>query len=126
MFCGRGYNGLKSMYAQTKRVPQERPKGQKEVGSSKMTNLELTYFLNGPRPKAVGFIYFNQSPLNMMFFISSEKLFSFLRYSQFCPDFFGYIGKQLDKKAKVNFKIYDVANWNTKSYNKHIARYFKK
>ena len=91
-----------------------------------MTNLELTHFLNGPRPKAVGFIYFNQNPLNMMFFISSEKLFSFLRYSQFCPDFFSYIGKQLDRKAKVNFKIYDVTNWNTKSYNKHIARYLKK
>ena len=91
-----------------------------------MTNLELTYFLNGPRPKAVGFIYFNQNPLNMMFFISSEKLFSFLRYLQFCPDFFCYIGKQLDKKTKVNFRIYDVTNWNTNNCNKHIARYLKK
>ena len=61
-----------------------------------------------------------------MFFISSEKLFSFLRYLQFCPDFFGYIGKRLDKKAKVNLEIYDVTNCKIKNYNKHIARYLKK
>ena len=90
-----------------------------------MTNLELTYFLNGPRSKAVGFIYINQNPLNM-FFISSEMLFCFLRYLQFCSDFFCYIGKQLDKKTKVNLKIYDVTNWNTSNYNKHITRYLKK
>ena len=33
---------------------------------------------------------------------------SFLRYINFCPDFFGYVGKRLHKKAKVNFKINDV------------------
>ena len=43
-----------------------------------------------------------------MFFISCQKFFSFARYLSFCPDFFGHVGKQLDKKAKVNFKIYDV------------------
>ena len=36
------------------------------------------------------------------------------------------IGKSFDKKGKVNFKIHDVANWNTKNYNKHIAKYLKK
>ena len=61
-----------------------------------------------------------------MFFISPEKLFSFLRYLQFCPDFFGYIGKRLDKKPKVNLEIYDATNWKIKNYNKHIARYLKK
>ena len=40
--------------------------------------------------------------------------------------FFGYIGKQLDEKAKVNFKIYDATNRNTRNYNKLIARYLKK
>ena len=40
--------------------------------------------------------------------------------------FFGYLEKRLDKKAKVNCKIYDVTNWNTNNYNKHIARYLKK
>ena len=26
---------------------------------------------------------------------------------------------------KVNFKIYDVADWETNNYNKYIAQYFK-
>ena len=30
---------------------------------------------------------------------------------------FGYIEKRLDKKAKVNFKIY---NWPTNNYNAHF------
>ena len=30
---------------------------------------------------------------------------------------FGYIEKRLDKKAKVNFKIY---NWPTNNYNTHF------
>ena len=29
---------------------------------------------------------------------------------------FGYIGKWLDKEARVNFKIYDVTDWTTNSY----------
>ena len=39
----------------------------------------------------------------------------------FCPDFFGHGEKRLDKKAKVYSKIYDVTNWETNSYNTHIA-----
>ena len=46
-------------------------------------------------------------------------IFKFL----FC--LFGHLGKRLDKKAKVNFKIQDVTNWTTDNYNKHIARYLK-
>ena len=56
-------------------------------------------------------------------FISSQKL---LRYLRFCLVFFGYVGKQLDKKAKVNFKVYGVTNWNKNYYNNHIVRYLKK
>ena len=37
-----------------------------------------------------------------------------------------HVCKRLDKKAKVNFKIYNVANWITNNYNTHIARYLKK
>ena len=50
-------------------------------------------------------------------FISSEKLSSFLRYLNFCPDFFGHIEKRLDKKTKVNLKIYDAKDWQTNNYN---------
>ena len=48
-----------------------------------------------------------------------------LKIFTFFPDFFRYVGKLLDKKATVNFKIYDVASWSTNNYNKHIARYLK-
>ena len=37
---------------------------------------------------------------------------------------FGAVGKRLDKKVKVKFKIYDVANWETN--DSHTARYLKK
>ena len=29
-------------------------------------------------------------------------------FKKLCPDFAGHVVKQLDKKAKVNFKIYGV------------------
>ena len=61
-----------------------------------------------------------------MLFISSSKHFSFLRYLCFLPDFFGFAGKRLDKKAKVILKIYDALKWNTHNYNKHTARYLRK
>ena len=53
--------------------------------------------------------------------LSVLKIFTF-----FFPDFFGYIKKRIDKKAKVNFKIYDITNWNTNNNNTHIAEYLKK
>ena len=56
-----------------------------------------------------------------MLFISIEKLFSVLRQSNFCPYIFGYVGKQLDKKAKVHFKIYVTISWETNNYSPHIA-----
>ena len=102
-------------------------KSVKGGGESKKDKFRAYLLFELPPSKSSWFyLLHNQNPLNKMFFISSEKLFSFLRYLQFFPDSFGHIGKQLDKKSKVNFKIYDVTNWNTKNYNKHIVRYFKK
>ena len=42
------------------------------------------------------------------------KCFTFLRYLHFCPDF---LEKRLDKKAMINFKIYDVTDWTINNYN---------
>ena len=53
-------------------------------------------------------------------FIPSKKLFLFLRYLNFCPGFFGSVGKWFDKKAKVSFKIYDVIIWETNNSNTHV------
>ena len=39
---------------------------------------------------------------------------------------FGYVEERLNKKAKVNFKIYNVTDWTTNTYNTHIAQYLKK
>ena len=49
------------------------------------------------------------------------EIFTFLRYL-----LFGYVEKRLDKKAMVNFKIYDVADWATNNYNTHITQYVTK
>ena len=38
----------------------------------------------------------------------------------------GHFEKRLDKKTKVNFKIYDVTTWETNNYNTHIAHHHKK
>ena len=45
----------------------------------------------------------------------------FLRYLSFCSDFFGHVEKLLDEKAKVNFKISDVIDWEKNDYNAHIT-----
>ena len=39
------------------------------------------------------------------FICFDESFFLLLRYLNFCPDFFGHVGKRLDKKVKVNFKF---------------------
>ena len=41
----------------------------------------------------------------------STKIFKFLSW------LFGHVGKWLDKKIKVNFKIYDVTIWEIDKYN---------
>ena len=61
-----------------------------------------------------------------MLFISSKMLFSLLRCLCFCPGFFGHVRKWLDKKAKVDSKVYDVTEWETNNYNKYTAQYLKK
>ena len=48
-----------------------------------------------------------------MFFILSKKLFSFLWHSNTFSDFFGSAEKRLDQKDEVNFKIYDLINYET-------------
>ena len=58
-----------------------------------------------------------------MLLILRQKLFWLLIYLNFSPDFFGDVGKRLDKKAKVNFKNCDVADWETNNYKTHLVLY---
>ena len=62
--------------------------------------------------------------LNNAFYFILKALFVLKIFTFFHK--FGYVGKWLDKKARVIFKICDVTNWNTKNDNKHVARYLKK
>ena len=49
-----------------------------------------------------------------------------LKVFTFLSRLFGYVEKRFDKKAMVNFKIYDVTDWTTNNYNTRIIQYRKK
>ena len=53
------------------------------------------------------------------------KALSALEIFKFLSRRFVYVGKRLDKKVMVNFKIYDVTDWITDNYNAHIIQYLK-
>ena len=59
------------------------------------------------------------------FYFMLKALFV-LKIPKSLPWYFGYVKKWLDNKAKVNFEIYDVADWQTNNYTTHIAQYLKK
>ena len=71
-----------------------------------------------------------ESTLNLMknafYFILALKALFFLRYIDFCRDFFGHVGKHLNKKVKGIFKIYDFINWEINNFKTHSAQYLKK
>ena len=57
----------------------------------------------------------------------SLKTLFVVKVFEFSSSLFGHIEKRLDKKAKVNFKNYDVINWETSYYKiLHITQYLKK
>ena len=59
------------------------------------------------------------------FYLMSKVLFV-LKIFKFFSCLFGPVGKLVDMKAKVNFKIYDVTDWQANNYNTHITQYLKK
>ena len=69
----------------------------------------------------------NESPLKIMknTFCLILKAFFVLEIFTFLSWLFGFVGKALDKKAMVHFKIHDVKDW-TNNYNTHIVQSFKK
>ena len=78
--------------------------------------------------KKFAFIYFNESLLKMMenaFYFMLKFLFV-LEIFTFLSWLFVYVEEPLNKKAMVDFKIYDVTDWITNSYNTHIEKYLKK
>ena len=49
------------------------------------------------------------------------KTLCVLKIFTFLSRLFGYAEKRLDKKAKNNFKIYDVTDWTAINYNTYIV-----
>ena len=43
-------------------------------------------------------------------------------YLNFCPYFFGHVGKWIGKKAKFELETYNVTAWETNNSNTHIAQ----
>ena len=60
-----------------------------------------------------------------IFYFTLKALFV-LETFQFSFWIFGHVEKRRNKKAKVNFEIYDVTNWTTNNFDTYIARYPKK
>ena len=48
---------------------------------------------------------------------------SLLKIFTFWSRLFGHVEKQLDQRNKVNYKIYDVATWETNNYKAYIGKY---
>ena len=87
----------------------------------------LLYLKSGSHLPKFFFIYFNKSLLKIMKYASY-----FVLKALFVVDIFkflswlsGYVEKRLDKKAMVNFKIYDVTDWTTNNRKTYIAQYLK-
>ena len=59
------------------------------------------------------------------FYFTLKGLFV-LKIFKFLSSFFGHVEKQLNKRGKINFKIYDVTAWLTNNRNTHIAQYLTK
>ena len=64
--------------------------------------------------------------------VSFANAFSFTLKARFVPKIFqflsqrfGHVGKLVDQKDKVNFKIYGVTTWKINNCNTHIAQYIK-
>ena len=58
------------------------------------------------------------------FYFNLKSLFV-LEIFRFLSQLFGYVGKRLDKKVMIDFKVYDVTYWMTVNYNAHIMQYLK-
>ena len=70
----------------------------------------------------------SESPLKKIrnaFYFTLKALFV-LKIFKFLSWLFGHLGKRLDQKDQVNFKISDVKTWLTNNYNTHFYQYLTK
>ena len=64
------------------------------------------------------FVTWNPFKHDEQYFLFHLKNYFCSEDLNFCSNFFGYIGKQLDKRASVSLKIYDVTTWKKNNDNK--------
>ena len=84
----------------------------KNISFSFLVSVFLFFcFIETPTKVMKNVFYFMLKPIFVL------KIFNFL-------SLFSHVRKQLDKKTKNNFKVYDIADW-TANYNTHIAQYPK-
>ena len=78
--------------------------------------------------KKLSFICFSEKPFknNKKCILFHLKNSFVIKMFNFCSDFSGHVGKRLDKKTKVNFKIYDLVNWERNNYITQFAQYLMK
>ena len=69
-----------------------------------------------------------ESPLKMMkndFYFTLKALFV-LKIFIILSWLSDHVGKWLDQKDKVNFKVYDVRTWETNNWDRHFAQHLRK
>ena len=114
----------------------------KNCGITGISKIKFFNFFSAERVKAEQFVeLYKRRPTlgseaisnNWKRFKNDEKCFYFmlsalyvLKMLKVLSWLFGNGGKRLDKKAEVNFKIYEVAERKTNKYKTHIVQYLKK
>ena len=61
----------------------------------------------------------------MNFYFILKAFFLLDVFKRYLFDFFSQVGTRLVKKAKVNIKIYDIIDSETRNYNTNSSQYFK-
>ena len=76
----------------------------------------------------VNFVKFLRTPffIKHLWWLLLLEALSVLQLLKFLSRLFDDAAKKLDNKAKVNFKVYDIATWETNNCNSHIAQNLKK
>ena len=59
------------------------------------------------------------------FYFMLKALFILVIFT-FLSRLFDYVEKRIDKKAKINLKLYDVTDWIMKNYNTYSTQYLNK
>ena len=90
-----------------------------------LKHIKSTYFQTRYNPienySRSGFICFYESFSKLM----KNPFYFMLKALNFCHELFRHVRKRLNKKVRINFKMYNVTDWGTNNGNILIAHYLK-